>query len=184
MKKIVLCSLFLILGVGMSLAQTNSTDKSSSEQRKLIEAQEGAKKFQIAKLALKSRNFVWEFYDPRSTDKSKICYNFMRVQGDSIFFQAAWSAQGMRREGFRQSVGKIDTLTMTPDKKGNIKVTLVAQMTDIQSAWRSTWTLTRTFKLFRGSNYAPWIGSWVGYIVLPSQSNAVQLNGSIRQIVP
>ena len=73
MKKIVLCSLFLILGVGMSLAQTNSTDKSSSEQRKLLEAQEGAKKFQIAKLALKSRNFVWEFYDPRSTDKSKIC---------------------------------------------------------------------------------------------------------------
>lgn len=43
MKKIVLCSLFLILGVGMSLAQTNSTDKSSSEQRKLLEAQEGAK---------------------------------------------------------------------------------------------------------------------------------------------
>lgn len=182
MKKIFLLSLFLSLGVGVVSAQTEG--KSKSEQRKLLEAQEGAKKFQMAKIALNSRNFVWEFYDPRRTDKSKICYNFMQVQGDSIFFQAAWSAQGMRREGFRQSVGKIDTFTMTPDKKGNIKITLVAQMTDIQSAWRSTWTLTRTFKLFRGSNYAPWMGSWVGYIVLPSQSNAAQLNGAMRQIIP
>lgn len=182
MKRIFLFSLLLCLGMGSVSAQTEN--KSKSDQRKLLEAQEGAQKFQMAKIALNSRNFVWEFYDPRSTDKSKVCYNFMRVQGDSIFFQAAWSAQGMRREGFRQSVGKIDTFTMIPDKKGNIKITLVAQMTDVQSAWRSTWTLTRTFKLFRGSNYAPWMGSWVGYIVLPSQSNALELNGSMRPYVP
>ena len=75
MKRIFLFSLLLCLGMGSVSAQTEN--KSKSDQRKLLEAQEGAQKFQMAKIALNSRNFVWEFYDPRSTDKSKVCYNFM-----------------------------------------------------------------------------------------------------------
>ena len=75
------------------------------------------------------------------------------------------------QEGFRQSVGKIEQLTMTPDKKGNMKVYMKADMTDVQSSWRTTWTLTSSFKLFKGSNAAPWMGGWEGYIVLPSQAN-------------
>ena len=70
MKRIFLFSLLLCLGMGSVSAQTEN--KSKSDQRKLLEAQEGAQKFQMAKIALSSRNFVWEFYDPRSTDKSKV----------------------------------------------------------------------------------------------------------------
>lgn len=127
---------------------------------------------------------MWEFYNPRSTDKSKVCYNFMTIEGDSIYFQAAWSTQGRMQEGFRQSVGKIEQLTMTPDKKGNMKVYMKADMTDVQSSWRTTWTLTSSFKLFKGSNAAPWMGGWEGYIVLPSQANVTRLSGSMPLNIP
>lgn len=87
-------------------------------------------------------------------------------------------------EGFRQSVGKIEQLTMTPDKKGNMKVYMKADMTDVQSSWRTTWTLTSSFKLFKGSNAAPWMGGWEGYIVLPSQANVTRLSGSMPLNIP
>lgn len=54
MKRIFLFSLLLCLGMGSVSAQTEN--KSKSDQRKLLEAQEGAQKFQMAKIALNSRN--------------------------------------------------------------------------------------------------------------------------------
>ncbi len=108
----------------------------------------------------------------------------MAVGGGWFCLQAAWSAQGGVREGFRQSVGKIEQLTMTPDKKGNMKVYMKADMTDVQSSWRTTWTLTSSFKLFKGSNAAPWMGGWEGYIVLPSQANVTRLSGSMPLNIP
>ena len=62
--------------------------------------------------------------------------------------------------------------------------TIQADMTDVQSSWRTTWTLTSSFKLFKGSNAAPWMGGWEGYIVLPSQANVTRLSGSMPLNIP
>lgn len=158
MKKIALWSMLFCLCATSGYAQRADVAKSTKEQKQEAKAVQGDILFKTAVEAIKARNFVWEFYNPRSTDKSKVCYNFMTIEGDSIYFQAAWSTQGRMQEGFRQSVGKIEQLTMTPDKKGNMKVYMKADMTDVQSSWRTTWTLTSSFKLFKGSNAAPWMG--------------------------
>ena len=160
MKKIALWSMLFCLCATSGYAQRADVAKSTKEQKQEAKAVQGDILFKTAVEAIKARNFVWEFYNPRSTDKSKVCYNFMTIEGDSIYFQAAWSTQGRMQEGFRQSVGKIEQLTMTPDKKGNMKVYMKADMTDVQSSWRTTWTLTSSFKLFKGSNAAPWMGGW------------------------
>ena len=204
MKKIALWSMLFCLCATSGYAQRADVAKSTKEQKQEAKAVQGDILFKTAVEAIKARNFVWEFYNPRSTDKSKVCYNFMTIEGDSIYFQAAWSTQGRMQEGFRQSVGKIEQLTMTPDKKGNMKVYMKADMTDVlaieqidasqfdtavvaidvQSSWRTTWTLTSSFKLFKGSNAAPWMGGWEGYIVLPSQANVTRLSGSMPLNIP
>lgn len=184
MKKIALWSMLFCLCATSGYAQRADVAKSTKEQKQEAKAVQGDILFKTAVEAIKARNFVWEFYNPRSTDKSKVCYNFMTIEGDSIYFQAAWSTQGRMQEGFRQSVGKIEQLTMTPDKKGNMKVYMKADMTDVQSSWRTTWTLTSSFKLFKGSNAAHWMGGWEGYIVLPSQANVTRLSGSMPLNIP
>ena len=163
MKKIALWSMLFCLCATSGYAQRADVAKNTKEQKQEAKAVQGDILFKTAVEAIKARNFVWEFYNPRSTDKSKVCYNFMTIEGDSIYFQAAWSTQGRMQEGFRQSVGKIEQLTMTPDKKGNMKVYMKADM---------------------GSNAAPWMGGWEGYIVLPSQANVTRLSGSMPLNIP
>jgi len=116
MKKIALWSMLFCLCATSGYAQRADVAKSTKEQKQEAKAVQGDILFKTAVEAIKARNFVWEFYNPRSTDKSKVCYNFMTIEGDSIYFQAAWSTQGRMQEGFRQSVGKIEQLTMTPDE--------------------------------------------------------------------
>ena len=60
-------------------AQRADVAKSTKEQKQEAKAVQGDILFKTAVEAIKARNFVWEFYNPRSTDKSKVCYNFMRA---------------------------------------------------------------------------------------------------------
>lgn len=102
MKKIALWSMLFCLCATSGYAQRADVAKSTKEQKQEAKAVQGDILFKTAVEAIKARNFVWEFYNPRSTDKSKVCYNFMTIEGDSIYFQAAWSTQGRMQEGFRQ----------------------------------------------------------------------------------
>ena len=79
-------------------AQRADVAKSTKEQKQEAKAVQGDILFKTAVEAIKARNFVWEFYNPRSTDKSKVCYNFMTIEGDSIYFRL----HGLPRAGCRK----------------------------------------------------------------------------------
>ena len=87
MKKIALWSMLFCLCATSGYAQRADVAKSTKEQKQEAKAVQGDILFKTAVEAIKARNFVWEFYNPRSTDKSKVCYNFMTIEGDSIYFQ-------------------------------------------------------------------------------------------------
>ncbi len=163
------------------LEATSMDTLSRKEKRKLQEQVEGEVKFSVAKAALEGRSCVIEIFDARSTAKTRACYNYVVIQGDSIVMQAAWpGSPTYGRGGHTHSEGTISRLEMTPDKKGNINVKIDAsmQVTDFGISY-GTWLLNMRFKLFQGSNRVSLIANLEGYIVLPSQANIVQMNGPV-----